>query len=90
MIVAVVTALTPVVAMLKVVVFEPDATVTVAGTVAYGLFDERETLSPPEGAGELRVIVPVDVAPAETVAGLKESRAVPARWANLVTDDTFP
>ena len=51
---------------------EEDGTVTDAGTVATVVSeDERETSSPPAGAGPLRVTVPVVGCPPATVAGLR-------------------
>ena len=38
------------VAMLKVADVAPDATVTLVGTVAFELFDDRDTTNPPVGA----------------------------------------
>src|SRR2546422_10707763 len=48
------------------------ATVTLAGTVATAAFPlERVTTAPPAGAGPLRVTVPVDGLPADTLGGLR-------------------
>ena len=51
----------------------PDGTVTDAGTVAFELFEDRVTTSPPEPASPLRVTVPVEVVPPRTVVGLTET-----------------
>ncbi|HWD38580.1 MAG TPA: hypothetical protein VG944_07005 [Fimbriimonas sp.] len=56
----------------KVAVFEPDATVTLAGTVAAAvLLLLRVTTFPPDGAVVLIVTVPVDVEPPLTDVGDK-------------------
>jgi hypothetical protein len=47
----------------------PDDTVTVAGTVALGLLDDRLTTIPPTPAGPVRVTVPADEIPPSTVVG---------------------
>ena len=48
----------------KVAVVAPAGTVTVLGiTRKEGLLSERPTLLPPEGAGALKVKVPVEAAP---------------------------
>ena len=55
----------------KVLELVPDATETVAGTVATEVFElESWTTAPPAGAGPLSVTVPWEVAPAVRVAGL--------------------
>lgn len=59
--------------MVNVPVVEPDATVTVEGTVALELLDERVTTVPPLGAGLVRVTVPVEEEPATTVVGERVS-----------------
>lgn len=51
-------------------VVAPAAIVTVAGTVAATLFEDNATTAPPAGAGELSVIVAVDVVPDVTELGL--------------------
>lgn len=60
---------TPVVVTVNVAVVAPAAIVTDAWTVAEVLLDERETTSPPVGAGPLSVAVPVDEVPPVTVVG---------------------
>ena len=59
--------------MVNVPVVEPDATVTVEGTVALELLDERVTTVPPLGAALVRVTVPVEEEPATTVVGERVS-----------------
>jgi hypothetical protein len=51
---------------------EPDATVTVLGTAALELLDDKLTTNPPAGAGPLNVTVPVLVLPPVTVVGDKD------------------
>ena len=68
-IVALTEALTPVVDIVKAAVLDPPGTVTVVGNVAFVLVDVRDTVVPPVGAFPVRVIVPVDVAPAITLVG---------------------
>jgi hypothetical protein len=58
-----------VVETVNVAVDAPAATVTEAGTVALVLLDDRLTLSPLEGAGPLRVTVPVELLPPTTEVG---------------------
>ena len=56
----------------KVPVLAPAGTVTLAGTVACDvLLLKRPTARPPEGAGPLKVTVPVTVAPPITLVGLR-------------------
>jgi hypothetical protein len=54
----------------NVAVMLPPATVIVAGTLAAESLLDRETKSPPEGAGPLNVTVPVAEEPAVTLDGL--------------------
>jgi hypothetical protein len=68
--VAEVDELTPEVVMIKVAVRFPAATVTLAGTLVAELPAERVTIVPPEGAGPLRVTVPVDEFPPTIDVGL--------------------
>ena len=60
---AVVAEATGVVEITKVAVVRPAGTVTVAGTVALTLSEPRVTVTPPTGAGPLRVTVPVELVP---------------------------
>lgn len=55
----------------KVAVVAPEATVTVEGTVADELLEDRLTAKPLDGAGPLIVTVPVDVPPPVTDVGLR-------------------
>ena len=57
------------VVIVKVLDVAPAATVTVAGTTALELSDERLTVSPPIGAGPLNVTVPVEEVPPTTETG---------------------
>jgi hypothetical protein len=68
-IVAEVTAATPVVVIVKAAVVAPAGTVTVAGTVALPTFEARFTVAPPVGAAAPRVTVPVEDEPPVTVVG---------------------
>jgi hypothetical protein len=76
-IVAVVMFATATVVTVNVAVVAPAPTVTLAGTVAAGLSDERFTANPPACAGALRVTVPVDEAPPAREVGVSvtEERA---------------
>jgi len=71
-IVAVAVEVTVAVAMVKVALLLPAATVTLAGGVAEGTLLPSVTTRPPAGAGAVRVTVPCEVAPPVTVAGLTE------------------
>ena len=73
LIVAAVEAVTDPVVMLKVALVAPDATVTLAGTVATALLLRSDTTAPPIGAALVRVTVPCDAVPPTTVVGLTES-----------------
>jgi len=53
----------PVVAMVKVAEDEPAATLTLAGTVALALLEDRLIVAPPDGAALLSVTVPVALFP---------------------------
>jgi hypothetical protein len=57
--------------------FAPDATVTLAGKVAFTLLEESMKVVPPRGAAEAKVIVPVKELPPATVDALRERRAFP-------------
>jgi hypothetical protein len=60
----------------KVALFDPPATVTLAGTVAAEvLLLVSVTTAPPVGAALLKVTVPVDDDPPGTVVGFKETDA---------------
>lgn len=63
---AVVSAATGVVAMLKLALVAPAATVTVAGTVAFGLLEARLITVPPAGAAFAILTVPVEPTPPTT------------------------
>jgi hypothetical protein len=66
--------LTDVVVMLKFMELAPAGTVTLAGTVAFeGLLFLSRTVTPPGGAGPLRVTVPVAVEPPRTEEGFATS-----------------
>jgi len=56
----------------------PARTVTLDGTVALPLFDDRLTTRPPEGAGANSVTSPVQEVPPRTVAGETETLLRPA------------
>lgn len=64
---------TPVVPIVNVALVAPVATVTVAGTVAATLFEERLTTEPPGGAGYVNVTFPVDGVPPDTVIGVTDT-----------------
>ena len=72
----------------------PAATVTVDGTIATGELDVRLIVSPPVGAGPVRVTVPAEDAGPTTVAGFKTTEAkvggVMDRVAETVTAATAP
>ena len=68
-IVAVLVLCTAIVFTVNVAVEEPPAIVTVAGTVAFELLDERFTIMPPAGAGKDKATVPVVEDPPVTEAG---------------------
>lgn len=61
---------TATVVTVNVCVAAPDATVTLAGTVAAPLLLDSATTKPAAGAAELIVTVPVLTAPPRTLAGL--------------------
>jgi hypothetical protein len=77
-IVAAVAAETGTVFTVKVALFAPAATVTVAGTVALETLEVNVTAAPPVEAGPVRVTVPVDGVPPATDVGDKVSDASPA------------
>ncbi len=60
---------TPAVLTVNVPVVEPAGTVTEAGGIAAEPLEVRGTTRPPLGAGDVRVSVPVEVAPPTTVVG---------------------
>ena len=76
-IVAVVLELTAVVDTAKVAVVAPAVTVTLAGTAALELFEERVTAVPPDGAAPVKVTVPVALFPPKTELGATEIPANP-------------
>jgi len=55
---------------MKIVELAPTPTATEEFTVAFELFDARLMVSPPGGAGELRVMVPVEDPPPPIEVGL--------------------
>ena len=69
MIVTPVVAATAEVVTLNVALFDPAATVTVAGTFALETLVVKLITAPPDGAGPLRVAVPVDGEPPTTDVG---------------------
>jgi hypothetical protein len=71
--VAVVEVVTDPVVMVKVALVAPDATVTVAGTVAAALLLPSETTAPPAGAAPVNVTVPSEAVAPATLAGLTAS-----------------
>ena len=70
---AVVDDVTVVVVIVKVAVVFPAATTTLGGAVADELSLHRPTQSPPDGAGAVRVTVPVEELPPATEVGLSDS-----------------
>ena len=62
---------TDTVVTLKVTDVAPAGTVTEAGTVAFALFEDKETTSPLGPAGPERVTVPVTVAPPRGAVGVR-------------------
>ncbi len=60
----------------------PDATVTLAGTVAFAELLDSATTNPPEGATFESVTVPVEEVPPTTVVGKTDSELTD--WANPV------
>jgi len=77
--------------MVNVPFVAPAATIAVAGTVAAALPDVKLTVKPPVGAGPLRVIVPVDVVPPVTLAGLRlRADTTGAVMARLAVDEFVP
>ena len=72
---AVVEVVTAVVVTVNAALVLPALTLTVAGTVAEELLLDKETDTPPIGAGPLKVTVPVAVCPPRTEAGLTDSPA---------------
>src|ERR1700724_3521015 len=57
------------VAIVKLALVCPAATVTLAGTVAAALLRDSVTIVPPVGAAAVRVTVPVELAPPVSVLG---------------------
>ena len=64
---------TDVVATLKVALVAPATTVTLEGTVAAAVLLDSVTAAPPDGAGAVKVTVPVEEPPPPTVAGLRDT-----------------
>jgi len=84
-IVAVVDALMAVVVMVKLALLEPAGTVTLAGTAVALESSESDTTVPPDGAGALRVTVPVEERLPTTLSGLTESAERDGAGAGRVT-----
>lgn len=72
--------MTPVVVIVNVPVNFPAVIVTLAGTVAARLSLESETTAPPDAAGPLRVIVPIEETLPRTELGLRVREAT---WTGL-------
>lgn len=68
-----VAAVTDAVAMLKLAVVAPAATVTLVDTVAAALLLDSVTTAPPAGAGAVKMAVPVEGLPPPTLAGLRDT-----------------
>jgi hypothetical protein len=68
-------AVTTVVAAVNVANVLPDGTSTVAGTVTAGFDETNFTEIPVDGAGPVRVTVPIDALPPRTAAGAKVTDA---------------
>ena len=68
-----VSIVTAVVVTVNVAVVALAATVTLDGTVAAALLLVRVTTAPPDGAGPLRVTVPVEGLPPVTEVGFREN-----------------
>jgi hypothetical protein len=66
-------AVTDVVAMVKLALVDPAATVTLAGTEVAVELSESETNAPPLGAAALSVTVPLDELPPTTLLGLTDT-----------------
>jgi len=93
-IVTVVEAATVVVAIAKVALVAPWATVTLAGVDAALLLSLRETTSPPDGAAAVNVTVPCEALPPTTELGVTDTADSAATGAlcgvKLRTDDHAP
>jgi len=74
----------------KVAVVAPAETVTLAGTVAFGLLDERLMTEPPAGAAVKRVTVPVADAPPTTDVGDTETLESPGGFIDRVAVWVLP
>ena len=81
-----VTEVTAVVLAVKVAEVAPAATTTFAGTEAAALPLKRVTVAPPDGAGPVKVTVPVEEIPPTTLFGLKETDASTAGLMVRVVD----
>jgi hypothetical protein len=77
LIVAVTEVATVVVVTENVAVTSPAATVTLVGTTAAVLSLESDTVVPPAGAAPVKVTVPREVPPPETLAGLSDTPDIP-------------
>lgn len=75
-IVAVVVVVTDVVVTLNLAEVEPAATVTLPGTVAAALLLLKLTTDPPDGAGDDRVTVPVELLPPVTLVGFRVNEEI--------------
>ena len=78
---------TAVVAIVKVAEVAPAATVTVAGGIALALLEDRLTRVPPDGAGPLRVTIPVEEDVPTTVLGETIMLATPIPGGVIVSVD---
>jgi hypothetical protein len=68
----------------------PELTVTEAGTTAAALSLESDTTVPAAGAAEVRVTVPVEVAPDNTLTGFRETPKSPNEGVTTRTPVAVP
>ena len=74
------------VVMVNVALIAPAGTVTLAGTLATAVSPlDKLTTAPPEGAGALRVTVPVELVPPLTLAGLSVTEEIGPTDGSTVT-----